>query len=123
MEPSGKIIAFDLDDTLCERDSEEGGVLKYYSCRPVPKMIGIVNELYERGHTIIIYTARGLNQFKGNVHDVYDELYEITKSQLRVWNIKHHRLIMGKFPYDLLVDDKAINSTQVNSVNDILKNL
>ena len=79
----------------------------------------IVNELYEEGHQIIIYTARGMTSFQGDVKRINQELYSLTIKQLKEWGINFHKLIMGKAHYDLLVDDKVINSLRVTSINDI----
>ena len=114
-----KTIAFDLDDTLCTRTSEEGAVEKYHTCQPINPMIDIVNELYEEGHQIIIYTARGMTSFQGDVKRINQELRSLTIKQLKEWGINFHKLIMGKAHYDLLVDDKVINSLRVTSINDI----
>ena len=35
--------------------------------------------------------------------------YKLTKKQLKKWNLKYHKLIMGKPSYDVLVDDKNLN--------------
>jgi hypothetical protein len=105
-------IAVDLDDVLCERDKryEFKGVSKYDHCTPIQKNIDKINELYEE-HYIIIYTARGMNQFNGNVHEVYFELWEKTKAQIEEWGIMFDEIIMGKIHYDFIIDDKAINSS------------
>ena len=114
-----KVIAFDLDDVLCYRDerAQVGKVEKYYSCKPYHKMIDIVNQCYDQGAYIVIYTARGMTSFAGNPHDIYNNLYEITKEQLIDWGVKHHKLAMGKLHYDLLIDDKATNSLDVTGVD------
>lgn len=114
-----KIIAVDLDDTLCFRTSEEGGVEKYKSCVPNEEMVKIINSCYDKGHEIIIFSARGMCWFTGNLHVIQDELYELTKNQLRTWGVKHHRLVLGKIHYDVLIDDKVMNSRFVNSRQDI----
>jgi len=114
------IVAFDLDDVLCERHTTKTGVDKYYMCQPIQKMIDICNECYDNGCYVVIYTARGMNQFSGKIHDVYDKLFLLTKDQLKRWNIKHHQLVMGKIHFDLLIDDKAINSLIPNSYDDIV---
>ncbi len=62
-----KLIAFDLDDVLCFRTSEKGKVEKYHTCKPIPEMIKRANECYDRGDKVIIYTARGMNVFSGNL--------------------------------------------------------
>ena len=113
---NNKVIAFDLDDVLCERDSDLGGpIAKYKNCKPIYKMIDICNKCYESGSHIIIYTARGMTTQKGNINSVYSKLYEMTKKQLDQWGVKHHQLVMGKIHYDLLIDDKALSSTIVEN--------
>jgi len=108
------IYAFDLDDTLCVRDEgvEHLGADKYKHCKPIPSMIEKLNELYDEGHTIYIYTARGMCQFNGNLIDIYNKLYVLTLNSLNEWGIKHHGLIMGKLHYDYLIDDKAIGQKE-----------
>jgi len=110
MKQYSKIIAVDLDDTLCYRPDgiENLGASKYHQCRPLEKNIEVINQLYDSGNTIIIYTARGMYTFNFNVAKIYSELYPLTLKQLEDWNIKFHQLVMGKFPYDYLLDDKAI---------------
>jgi len=115
-----KIIAFDLDEVLCTRDEKQKDpIKKYYSCMPIKKMIKVCNELYNSGNRIIIYTARGMTTQKGNTNDVYSKLYNLTLNQINTWGIMYHQLVMGKIHYDLLIDDKAINSTTVESVSSI----
>ena len=116
-----KIIAFDLDDVLCSRNSDIGDIDKYSSCFPNQNMIKILNECYENGYRIIIYTARGMTVFKGNINDIYSNLYELTTSQLKKWGIKYHQLIMGKAHFDLFIDDRAVNSSQIKEFSDIKK--
>ena len=36
-----KIIAFDLDDVLCRRDTDVITIDKYLSCYPIQKMVDI----------------------------------------------------------------------------------
>ncbi len=114
------IIAFDLDDVLCYRTSDTGGrVGKYKNCKPINNMIELANQCYDRGDRVIIYTARGMTGFTGNVHEIYSNLYELTKEQLVEWGVKYHQLIMGKAHYDLLIDDKVANSENIKNLGDI----
>ena len=114
-----KIIAFDLDDVICSRTSDEGAIQKYHSCQPITEMIDVVNKCYELGAEIIIYTARGMTSYNGNLADIYSNLYELTKKQLDDWGVKHHKLIMGKIHYDLFIDDKAVCSEDIRDFRDI----
>jgi len=114
-------IAFDLDDTICFRNNDEGGgVEKYHACKPVPHMVDIVNECYDKGHEVVIYTARGMSVFKGNRDEIIHNLYDLTREQLERWGIKYHKLVMGKLHYDLLVDDKVLNVEDVKETEDVL---
>ncbi len=118
-----KIIAFDLDDVLCYRTSEDGKVDKYNSCKPIEPMIKIVNECYDDGNTVIVYTARGMSGFEGNINDIYSNLYQLTLNQLNSWGVKFHQLVMGKIHYDLLIDDKAVNSLRIVKYDSLKREL
>lgn len=112
-----KIYAFDLDDTLCTREIgfEHLGPDKYLHCKPITSMIEKLNQLYDDGNIIYIYTARGMCQFNGDLGKVYNSLYNTTLNSLNTWGIKHHGLIMGKLHYDYLIDDKAICLSEFNT--------
>jgi len=111
-----KTIAFDLDNVICFRPSEYEhlGPEKYLHCKPYVEMIELINSLYDDGHKIIIYTARGMSQFSGNIVEIYSKLYNQTNDQLKSWGVKYHQLVMGKIHYDVLIDDKALNSQNIN---------
>ena len=110
-----KTIAFDLDDVICYRPKgyEHLGPNKYDYCEPDQSAIDLVNSLYEEGNKIVIYTARGMSQYKGNVALIYSELYSKTIHQLNDWGLKYNQLVMGKIHYDLLIDDKVLNSSGI----------
>ena len=107
-----KTIAFDLDDVICwhHSDYDKLGIGKYRHCEPIESGVDLVNEYYDKGYRIIIYTARGMGAYDGNVNLVYERLYDLTFNHLKEWGVKFHRLVMGKLSYDLLIDDKAISS-------------
>jgi len=111
-----KTIAFDLDDVICFRPDgyEHLGPEKYLYCEPYGETIDLINSLYDDGYKIIIYTARGMSQFAGNIIKIYSELYNQTNDQLKSWGVNYHQLIMGKIHYDVLIDDKALNSQDIN---------
>lgn len=111
-----KIIAFDLDDVICFRsmEYENLGPDKYSYCQPYQENVDLINSLYEDGYKIVIYTARGMSQFNGNIIEVYSKLYNKTIEQLESWGVKYHQLVMGKIHYDVLIDDKVLNSKNIN---------
>ena len=109
-----KRIAFDLDGVIGTIvDGNDKPEIRYPKAQPNKNMIKIVNNLYDKGNYIIVYTARGMNTYNGDASLVNEKLFELTKNQLESWGVKHHELVLGKIHYDVLIDDKAINSINV----------
>jgi hypothetical protein len=71
---------------------------------PYIDSIKTINILYNMGHEIIIYTARG------TINNKYEEDLELTKKQLESWGVMYSR-IERKIFFDILLDDKALQST------------
>jgi len=98
-----KIICFDLDNILCKTKNNE-----YAKSLPIKKNIQIVNNLFNKGYYIKIFTARYMGRNKDNVIKAKRQGYKFTQSQLKRWKIKYHKLIFGKPSFDLYIDDKSI---------------
>ena len=96
-------IYVDIDDTICFYNIEDRqGKMDYSKAKPYASRITKINKLYDEGHKIIYWTARGT---------VTQKLwFNITYEQLKSWGCKFHELKMGKPAYDLFIDDKNINS-------------
>ena len=92
------IYAIDIDGVLC--DDMLGD---YQRSTPNMRAIAMVNDLYEEGHTIKIFTGRG------SATGV--DWREFTTQQLKRWRLKYHELIFGKPVADVFVDDKAVSAT------------
>ena len=99
-----KTICFDLDGTLCTTTNGD-----YDKAKPKRKAILRVNKLYEEGNKITIFTARFMGRYGDNPTKAKKAGYLLTLKQLKKWNIKYHRLVMGKPSYDILIDDKAFS--------------
>lgn len=100
---NSKRVLFDLDGCLCTQAEQN-----YDEARPVADAIKVVNSLYDDGFTILIYTSRFMNRNHNDLHKAYHEGYEFTKQQLTKWGIRHHFLMMGKPPADVVIDDRAV---------------
>ena len=101
------IYCFDLDGTICDNTGND-----YKNSTPFTAVVEKINELYNDGHTIKIFTARG--NTSGIDH------HDLTVSQLKEWNVLHHELIDKNKPhYDIFVDDKAINVKSWREQNNI----
>lgn len=101
----GKTYVFDLDGVISDTGTEkfnrtmtgEDCQKVYKNALPKYDMVKKVNSLYDKGNIIIIHTAR------------YEEDRALTEEWLRLWEVKYHRLVMGKPRADFYVDDKNMS--------------
>jgi radical SAM superfamily enzyme len=102
-----KTYCIDIDDTICTNGTCNS--CKYEGSRPIKENIEKINKLYDDGHYIKYFTARGMGTY--NDPNLAKAKWEdLTKLQLDIWGCKYHELIMGKPSADYYIDDKAINS-------------
>ena len=99
-----KVLAFDIDGVICQTNGSD-----YENSRPKIKAIKKINDLYNHGNKIIIFTARFMGRTDNNYEKAYALGYDFTLKQLQAWNVKFNKLIFGKPSFDLLIDDKAFN--------------
>jgi len=91
-------IIVDIDETICITPEDRD----YTKSVPIRENIAKINKLYDEGHEITYWTARG----SGSGHD-WDDLVH---RQLEEWGAKYHYAGCGKPQYDLFICDKAINA-------------
>lgn len=96
------IVYCDLDETLCSMPNSSR---RYSEAVPIRENILKINKLYDAGHQIVIWTARG------KVTGIEWRL--VTEYQLKKWGVKYHTLSFDKPNFDLLFDDKARNINEV----------
>lgn len=89
----------DIDDTICHTINKQ-----YTNSAPYYDRIEKINQLYDEGHIIHYWTARGSSSG-------IDWLEHTTK-QLNEWGCKYHEVAVGKPSYDVWIDDKAINDKE-----------
>ncbi len=99
-----KRIVVDIDGTLCDQVDEYS---KYASALPRRRVISYVNRLYYAGTHVTIFTARGMDTHRGNLEEIEKNLRPLTTKWLSDNNVLYDRLLFGKPPADLYVDDKA----------------
>lgn len=92
------VYYIDIDDTICTLAIP----MDYATAVVIPEAVEKINALYEAGHEINFWTARGTVTGK--------DWRILTESQLMAWGIKYHNLFFGKPSYDYFIDDKNINS-------------
>lgn len=88
-------FAIDIDETICTYTDGQ-----YELAEPIPETIAVVNRLYDEGHSIVFFTARG----SGTGIDWYDTTVE----QLHKWGVKYSELMFGKPWADYYVDDRCM---------------
>lgn len=94
------IFYIDIDDTICTRDPKTN--TNYNCSTPLKDRIITFNKLYDEGHHLVYWTARG------TVTGI-DWTY-LTECQLNDWGVQYHELKMNKPYYDVFIDDKSFNS-------------
>ena len=99
-----KKICFDLDGVICKTTKNY-----YSSAIPLKSNIKKINELYEDGNYIFVYTSRFMGRSNDNQTKAIKRGYNLTFNQLNKWGLKFHKLLLGKPSYDIIIDDKGIN--------------
>ena len=92
------VIYVDIDETICNTPESRD----YSEAKPIKENINKINDLYDEGHEIVYWTARGTLTGK--------DWTEVTEKQFKEWGVKYHDLKLKKPFYDLFIDDRAINS-------------
>lgn len=92
------IIYVDIDETICKTPKDRD----YSKSVPLHRHINKINEMYDNGHTIIYWTARGT----GSGID----WKKTTEKQFELWGVKYHELKFGKPIYDIFIDDKNMST-------------
>jgi hypothetical protein len=87
----------DIDGTICTTTNNSN----YSYANPFVNRIKHFNDLYDQGHEIHYWTARGGTTGK--------DWSDLTKKQLFDWKVKYTSLSFRKPSYDIWIDDKAQN--------------
>lgn len=100
----------DIDGTICING--DCSSCKYEGSTPIPERIEKINSLFDQGHTIKYFTARGMGRYSDNSDKAIEKFYNLTKMQLDIWGCKYHELILGKPSGDIYIDDKGVNANE-----------
>ena len=91
-----KTFVVDIDGVIASLVSNND----YTLSQPILENICIINRLYEAGHKIILFTARG--------SATGIDWENLTRSQMTEWNVHYHMLQFGKPAADYYIDDRLI---------------
>ena len=97
-------IIIDMDGTICTEEKTYSRSL----AKIKPGAKEYINQQYNDGNTIIIYSARSWQEF------------EMTTEWLKVNDVLYHQLILGKPIGDVWIDDRAVRfSSWLETKNEI----
>lgn len=95
-------FVFDIDGVIAQLSPGND----YSISKPNQEIIRRINDLFDAGHEIILFTARGS---KTGI-----DWGETTNNQMKEWGVKFHEIRFGKPHADYYVDDRML------SINDVL---
>ena len=105
--PTRKLrVCFDIDNTLLKYRIPGQS---YGECDCVTKLVFLLRRLKDQGHTIILYTARGMKTSKQNVGKAMKDVALETFASLEKHRIPYDEIYFGKPDADFYIDDKAFN--------------
>lgn len=91
-----KTFCIDIDGVIAMLEPDN----QYDRTVPIRQAVEAINTLYDKGHRIILFTARG------SLTGI--DWRDTTKTQMDKWGVKYHELLFGKPAADYYVDDKAL---------------
>ena len=95
-------LSFDLDNTICKTSSGN-----YLKSKPNKQIIKLINNLFDNGHTIKIFTARYMGRNNDNILKANKMGFKKTALQLKKWGLKYNKLFITKPSADIYIDDKS----------------
>lgn len=105
--PESKTLAIDFDQTLMAQNGNKMG-------EPLPGVIQAMEELYDRGYGIIIFTVRAKTE----------QGIEVVEGWLDHYGIDYHQVTAVKPNAAIFIDDRAIRHLNwddtMNQVNVIM---
>ena len=99
-----KVFCVDIDGVIATITPNND----YCVAGPRRRTIAAINRLFDDGHRIILFTARG------TVTGI--DWREETERQLREWGVRHHELHFGKPAADYYVDDRNLSIEEFESI-------
>lgn len=96
-----KTYCFDIDGVIASLTPGND----YHKATPLLQNISKINQLYDNGNKIILFTARG------TVTKI--DWTDLTVEQMKDWGVKYHVLQFGKPAADFYVDDRNLDINRI----------
>jgi len=101
-------LVVDVDGTLCDVKAPEES---YADQMPRVAMVEKLREYQARGYRILLYTARNMNTYKGNIGLINKHTAPVLLEWLAKWEVPYDEILFGK-PWPrtkgFYIDDRAI---------------
>lgn len=104
------ILVFDVDGTICRERDDNGNLyhpqhIPYIDRPPYPFAVENINDLYDRGYEIVLFTARYMHCENQNQLNSFGRGYSELVKWCDKWGIKYSRLVFGKPSGNLYIDN------------------
>ena len=94
-------FVFDIDGVIAYLSPDNN----YSLAKPNFEIINKINELFDAGHYIVLFTARGSKTGK--------DWHSVTKNQMNEWGVKFNEIRFGKPFADYYIDDRMLSVHQL----------
>jgi capsule biosynthesis phosphatase len=101
----------DVDDTILSTPLKEDGTYDYNQSTPITASVERIRSLKENGHSIILFTARGMRTFNGDLKKIKKEHEERLITWLSENEVPYDSLVFGKpwGPNPIYVDNRNLS--------------
>ncbi|UYM28694.1 capsule biosynthesis protein [Serratia phage vB_SspM_LC53] len=103
-------LTIDIDDTITFWNNDRD----YVNFKPDTVMVSMINKLYDEGHEITLYTARGMKSVGPG--RIASEIVPSLIENLKRIGLKYHNLLTHKPVYDWIIDDKAMRPDEFKNL-------
>lgn len=103
-ESKTKTICCDIDGVIAAIDPAND----YNLSKPRGEIITHIRRLYQQGHRIILFTARGTM--------TGIDWRAVTEKQMKEWGVPYHELHFGKPAADYYIDDRALREDELDQI-------
>jgi capsule biosynthesis phosphatase len=101
----------DVDDTILTTPLNADGKYDYDQSTPITVSVERIRSLKQNGHQIILFTARGMRTFNGDVKKIKKEHEERLITWLKQNEVPYDSLVFGKpwGPNPIYVDNRNLS--------------
>jgi len=108
-------IVVDLDGTICKIKQKNQS---YDQLEPIPDAAKKLKELHDKGHYIIITTARHMATCESNTGKLMKKIGKITLEWLDKYNIPYDEIYFGRPNGEVYIDDRAVRFTSWKKIDE-----